>query len=181
MQFIASRLSARGLQSRHFAYSVLLSDKDLVLARLENALRQFPPGAFVAHSTGGLLLMEFLSRHTEYAHLPIVLLGSPLAGSGVASRLARLKCGFAMGWAKDLLTSNVSVPGKDVHMIAGSVPIGPGRILGCGRQSDGTVAIDETRVDALRSHCIMPVSHSGMLVSRSVSDKVYDLLTANDC
>jgi hypothetical protein len=54
-------------------------------------------------------------------------------------------------------------------MIAGSRPIGLGWIAGgIGGPGDGTVAVAETRVTGLADHCVLPVSHSGLVLSRAV-------------
>ena len=53
-----------------------------------------------------------------------------------------------------------------VGMVAGSVALGLGnRIAALGPQSDGTVALAETRVPGLRDHCLVRASHSGLLFS----------------
>jgi len=35
--------------------------------------------------------------------------------------------------------------------------------------SDGVVTVDETRLPGLSDHLVLPVSHSGMLISREVA------------
>nr|MBK0050456.1 alpha/beta hydrolase [Stenotrophomonas sp. S49] len=53
-----------------------------------------------------------------------------------------------------------------VGLIAGSVPHGLGSLLGAmGEASDGTVALDETRLPGLADHCVVRTSHSGLVVS----------------
>jgi hypothetical protein len=67
-----------------------------------------------------------------------------------------------------------SVPKLDattcVGSIAGSVAFGLGSIfLDVPEPCDGVVTVDETRLPGLADHLVLPVSHSGMLVSREVA------------
>jgi hypothetical protein len=52
------------------------------------------------------------------------------------------------------------------------VPIGLGQYVAeFDEDNDGTVAVSETQLKGARDHLIMPVSHSGMLVSPDVVDQ----------
>ncbi|HSH84055.1 MAG TPA: hypothetical protein VK979_02700, partial [Guyparkeria sp.] len=57
-------------------------------------------------------------------------------------------------------------------MIAGTRPLGPGRLLPetLDGPNDGTVAVAETRVPGLAAHECLPVNHFGMLLSRLVAE-----------
>jgi hypothetical protein len=55
-------------------------------------------------------------------------------------------------------------------VLAGSLPIGLGRLLGAlPGASDGVVRVEETEVTGMREHIVLPVSHSAMLVSARVA------------
>ena len=42
--------------------------------------------------------------------------------------------------------------------------------------NDGTVAVDETRIDGAKDHICMPVSHTSMLMSAEVVDQAVAFL-----
>ena len=47
-----------------------------------------------------------------------------------------------------------------------------GRLTGrFGEANDGTVAVAETRLDGIKDHIVLPVSHSGMMLSSTVADQ----------
>jgi hypothetical protein len=58
-------------------------------------------------------------------------------------------------------------------MVAGHVPRGVGRLLGAvGTDSDGTVALAETRLPGLADHCCVPASHTGLAFSPQAARQV---------
>jgi hypothetical protein len=59
----------------------------------------------------------------------------------------------------------------DLGVIAGSRPIGIGRVAapGLAQPHDGTVRVAETRVEGAREHLTLPVSHTEMLMSARVA------------
>lgn len=130
---------------------------------------------FVAHSLGGLLLLEMLARDPGLPPGRVVLLSTPLAGSAVAERVSRWPgVGWLLGAAAGPLGRGAALPehgfGRELGMIAGSRPLGLGMLAGRpGGPGDGTVAIAETRHPALADHLVLPVSHTGMLASRAVA------------
>jgi hypothetical protein len=51
-------------------------------------------------------------------------------------------------------------------MVAGNVARGIGRLITrFGGESDGTVALEETRLPGLAAHCVVPASHTGLVFS----------------
>lgn len=123
----------------------------------------------IGHSLGGLLMIDAL---TNVARPPkrILLLGSPVAGSACAGRLAQIPGGeVLLRAASRRLQSATVIPGvPPVGQIAGTLPFGAGRLLRSGAQSDGTVLLSETRDDRLAAHTTVATSHSGLLASRAV-------------
>ena len=59
-------------------------------------------------------------------------------------------------------------------MIAGSKPQGIGRLVSNikGLPSDGAVLVKETLIEKNTHHIIRPVSHTGMLYSKDVSQLI---------
>jgi hypothetical protein len=60
--------------------------------------------------------------------------------------------------------------GVEVGSIAGSLPLGVGRLLGpFPEPNDGTVAVAETVIAGLTDHLLLPVSHVALLWSSAVA------------
>ena len=58
-------------------------------------------------------------------------------------------------------------------MIAGSRPWGLGRlVMRLPGTNDGVVRLEETEVAGMRDRIVLPVSHSGMLVSARVANEI---------
>ena len=65
----------------------------------------------------------------------------------------------------------LAVPsGCQVGVIAGMRQVGLGRmVVQLEGANDGVVRVEETRLPGLADHRVLPVSHSGMLLSRQVA------------
>jgi hypothetical protein len=63
---------------------------------------------------------------------------------------------------------------RDIGVIAGSVPLGIGRVIApdLPAPSDGVISVEETRVPGMRDHIVLDVNHSGMLISRAVAHQI---------
>ena len=59
---------------------------------------------------------------------------------------------------------------REVGIIAGSLSVGLGMLTtGVPRPNDGTVAVEETRLDGITAHMTLPVSHTSMLMSSEIA------------
>ena len=137
---------------------------------------------FVGHSMGGLVVLSMLERPREFAVGRIVLAGTPYGGSVAARRLARLPGGrAALGCClPEWLGRERPQPpsGYEIGVIAGSVPIGLGRLVASDmpRPNDGVVSVAETRLPQMRDHIVLGVNHTGMLLSRTVARQICQFL-----
>lgn len=130
---------------------------------------------FIGHSLGGLVILKMLSEFDDIAPGRLVFLGSPLHGSAVARKVDKIPgAGVLLGRIRSALEQGYPVipGGREAGMIAGSKSVGLGWIVG-GTEGpgDGTVAIAETVADGLKDHCVLPVTHTGMLYSAEVAEK----------
>ena len=160
---LARRLRRAGFEPRRFRYRTTRATLD----EHARALRRFigpaadAPLHFVAHSMGGLVTLRLFAADAGLPAGRAVLLGSPLAGSSVARKAARIPGGrHLLGAARSTLESGFPhLPaGREIGMIAGSKPLGLGWLVGgTGGPGDGTVTIVETRAAGLREHLVLPV------------------------
>jgi hypothetical protein len=61
---------------------------------------------------------------------------------------------------------------RDLGVIAGCTSAGMGRFVSnLPEPNDGTVAVDETRISGMKEHLVLPVTHTGMMLSSEVADR----------
>ncbi|TVR96646.1 MAG: alpha/beta fold hydrolase [Wenzhouxiangellaceae bacterium] len=178
MALLALRLEAMGYKCHRFGYPTLSQN----VAANARALFEFARGIdleqvdFVGHSLGGIVILRMFD---EYRGLPpgrLVLLGSPVRGSDLASHLASVRMIRPLiGQARTALERGFSYSpaGRETGVIAGTKAVGLGRVLGkLDAPSDGTIRVAETRLDDAADTLELPVSHTGLVLSRDVSDAV---------
>ncbi|MBM3358193.1 MAG: alpha/beta hydrolase [Betaproteobacteria bacterium] len=133
---------------------------------------------FVGHSLGGVVVLSMLARGLGAGGGRIVLEGVPYRDSHAARELARWELGQAMlgksirEWLD--AEKDVDFARFEIGVIAGSWGFGLGRLVDSAlpQPNDGVVAVEETRVPGMRDQIVLPVNHSGMLVSRAVHRQV---------
>lgn len=135
----------------------------------------------VGHSLGGVISLRMLTLNDATPPGRVVCLGSPLCGCRVASTLSRRSWGSPVlgktlvAGVLDEAASQWAAPvvrRRDVGVIAGTRSVGVGRLLTTfDEDSDGTVAVSETRLPGARDHVCMDVTHMGLLMSRAVADQ----------
>jgi len=140
----------------------------------------------VGHSLGGVLALRMLANEPDALPGRVVCLGSPLTGSRAADFLSTrewaekiigrsLRAGVVHEAANDW-ASHVCEQ-REIGVIAGIVPLGFGRLVAnFDEDNDGTIGVSETRLDGVKDHLVMRVSHKGMLVSRDVADQAGSFL-----
>ncbi len=181
--FLRRGVQRCGFDARRFAYGSVLNSWQKNIGTLYQFISRFDsPVTLVGHSLGGLLSAETVKQHPDLKIEQIIMLGSPIAGSKAGRVLASWKAGRKMmGGSCDVLHSGIrqlpdSVP---VKMIAGESWFGAGSILTrLPIPHDGTVAVEETRMDGLAEHIILPVNHTSMLFSRAVVRAICSFLRA---
>jgi pimeloyl-ACP methyl ester carboxylesterase len=134
---------------------------------------------FIGHSLGGIVLCRYFERSPDPRVGRVVMLGSPTLGSRSARAVARhawLRRVIGPLVAEELVES--CAPrcwscGPELGLIAGKRPLGLGRFFARFEEdSDGTVAVSETKLPGHTAHLVLPVSHMGMLTSAQVARQV---------
>jgi pimeloyl-ACP methyl ester carboxylesterase len=140
----------------------------------------------IGHSLGGVLALRMLAMHPEIPVARVVCLGSPLCGSRAATVLRANDLGkvilgktisegvvkeSASEWAAEVTKQH------DVGVIAGTISLGIGRIVtNFEGENDGTVAVEETRLPGAKDHIRLPVTHTGLVMSKDVVDQAANFL-----
>lgn len=169
------RLEAAGYTTELFEYASVVGGPEPGVARLLKRMRatDAPQVHLVGHSLGGLVALQTVRQGDDLPPGRVVCLGSPLKGSGAARGVAKLPGGaYLLGRSLDILRNGLERwdGARSVGVIAGSLPIGLGRVIGgLTAPHDGTVSVDETRLDGIADHCEVPVTHTGLLFSAAVA------------
>lgn len=144
------------------------------LARFARSLAA-PAIHWVGHSLGGLVILRLLEREPALPPGRAVLLGVPCGGSHAGRALMGNFIGArALGRSvREWLDApkSGSFPKREIGIIAGSIGVGLGRVVARGlpMPHDGTVTVAETEFAAACDRIVLPVSHTSMLLSRSVA------------
>ena len=176
-----------GATDRVFSYSSVRCTLDQNAAALGRFLAGLPATTLhlVGHSLGGALILRLFASRPQLPPGRIVLLGSPLQGSTAGRSLAGLPFGRALlgNSMRELLQPGALswAGGRDLGILAGDTGFGLGRLVNrLPGASDGTVLVEETRLPGASAHRILPVTHSGFLVSREVARQTAAFLQGGD-
>jgi pimeloyl-ACP methyl ester carboxylesterase len=182
MASMAKRLRARGHRVGVFSYPTRAADLDGHADALHDFLEKDKVQELhlVGHSMGGLVILNMLSRYDDLPPGRVVLMGTPVQGSAVVRKMAKLPGQeFIFGKSReDLLQGfRVSPEGRETGMIRGTRPFGFGQIAGRPDEpNDGSIRLSETQLEGLKDTIDLPVAHSEMLVSAKVVDQVEQFL-----
>ena len=139
---------------------------------------------FVTHSLGGILVRQYLRDHDIPNLGRVVMLGPPNKGSEVVDRLRDFPgFHFFHGDAGlELGTGETSVPNLlgradfDLGVIAGTRSINLFLSSMIPGPDDGKVSVENTRLDGMRDHLEMEVTHPFMMRNDRVIDQVIHFL-----
>ena len=177
---LRDRLSRAGFVPSVFHYPSTRARIEMAADSLASTLRGFGEGPvhLVGHSLGGLVILEAFARHLGLPDGRVVLLGSPVRGSIAARAVAAWSIGpriLGQLAAESLVSPRARAwkRRQNLGVIAGALSAGFGRLVSVlPVPNDGTVAVDETRLDGMSDHLILPVTHTGMLLSTEVANRV---------
>lgn len=194
MRPLAKRLQAAGFDTHQYGYRSMRDGIKTNSARLNSWLEKHhhldQPIDLVGHSLGGLIIRDFVNEYPKWQIGRCVTLGTPHLGSVCADYIWRLTPAVVGHSYVDALDGTVAPLPKHITLgvIAGNRPYGMGQLvlhhhnrkllkadlppLKQQLMHDGTVYVEETKVEAAVDHIVMPVSHTGMLVNKKVANQV---------
>lgn len=163
--------------SRRYEIEILAKD---AIGRGVSECRSVSTGTihFVTHSLGGILLRVYL-EHEELEDLGrVVMLGPPNQGSELVESLLHVP-GFKtiggpasveLGTSDDNILSNLSPVDFDLGIIAGTTSINPLGFLFMPGPNDSIVSVENTKVEGMKAHLVLPVTHQLMMRNNEVID-----------
>ncbi len=177
------RVEKCGFDVDRFGYRSMRSGLEDNAARLSRFIDAIEADVvhLVAHSLGGLVTMRALQLRPDPRVQRIVLLGSPVAGSLSGRRLKNSRVGRLLLGKSDRIWETLAdakfPDGVTVGVIAGSLPIGLGRLVGRLQQPhDGVVTVTEAQVKNATDHVVLPVTHTALIFSTGVAQQVCHFL-----
>ena len=183
--FLRRRLQKQlGLPVHAFRYRSVSATIADAAAGLQQFVGELAPKTLhlIAHSLGGLVVYRWLEQYPEQPPGRVVFLGVPGLASRTAVSVAR------RGWARtplgrciaeELLTerSRRWTATRELGIIAGTHAMGLGRLfVKFDEDSDGTVAVSETRLPGATDLVTLPVSHTGLVLSPRVAREAASFL-----
>ena len=172
MGILRLRLQRSGFTTRQFYYHGLQASPAENATALYTLLQTINTDTvhYVGHSLGGLVIRHLFHKYPGREQGRIVCLGTPHQSSSAAKTLYRVAPGrWLLGRSIEQGLLGDIPPWGNTHelgVIAGNLRLGMGLIVpGIPKPSDGTVAVQETMLEGMADHIILPVSHFGMLFS----------------
>ncbi len=139
---------------------------------------------FVTHSLGGILVRQYLSQHLIPQLGRVVMLGPPNKGTEVVDKLADFpgfrfvngEAGLELGTGESSVPNRLGRVNFDLGVIAGtrSVNLILSRMI--PGVDDGKVSVENTKVEGMRDHLAMAVTHPFMMRNGKVIQQVVHYL-----
>jgi hypothetical protein len=135
---------------------------------------------FVTHSLGGILVRQYLSTHQINNLERIVMLGPPNKGSEIVDKLGRVPgfhfingdAGMQLGTGPLSSPNTLGKANFDVGIIAGTRSINWILSSLIPNTDDGKVSIGNTKLEGMRDHIELPVTHPFMMKNQKVIAQV---------
>ncbi len=153
-----------------------LSESVVGHALRDPRLKECPRIHFVTHSLGGILVRSYFAKHTDPRLGRVVMLGPPNRGSEVVDSLK--------SWAlfqringpagSELGTDGKSVPNSlgpvrfELGVIAGDRSINWINSLMIAGPDDGKVSVERTKIEGMKEHLVLHVTHPFMMKNSEV-------------
>jgi pimeloyl-ACP methyl ester carboxylesterase len=183
MTLLINRMKGHGYRTERFSYPSMGSTPRENAARLDSfcASINTPVVHFIGHSLGGIVIRHLFFDYPNRKPGRVVTLGTPHRPSYSAHNLSGYTLGKLMlGHSViDGLLGNIP-PWSGVHdlgSIAGTLQLGLGRVFkGLPSPNDGTVSVEETRLQNMKDHVTVKTSHFGLLLSPTTARLCHNFL-----
>ncbi|EIW7482127.1 TPA: triacylglycerol lipase [Vibrio parahaemolyticus] len=179
MQPLSQKLRKLGYETQVISYNTVAIDESSLFDSIDHSLNPLTANVLVGHSLGGLMIKRYLASRKPTTSLisHVVAIGSPLKGASIVGRIQDLGLGAILG--------NSPHHGLNKHddawafpqklgSIAGTVPIGarPLLIRNDNTMSDGTVTVEETRLDGMQDHIEVKQTHTSLIYNTFVPQQI---------
>ena len=138
---------------------------------------------FVSHSLGGILVRYYFQENELEQLGRVVMLGPPNQGSEIVDRLLPVPgfgflgpSGQALGTQEGNALSGLGPVNFELGVIAGSTNINPLGFLFFEGPNDSIVRVENTEVEGMNAHIVLPVTHTFMMRNNEVIDNTIHFL-----
>lgn len=139
---------------------------------------------FVTHSMGGILVRQYLSQHTIDNLGRVVMLGPPNKGSEVVDTLHNMPgyelingpAGHQLGTDTESIPNQLGPADFELGIIAGTRSINLILSTMLPSTDDGKVTVENTKLDGMKDHISLPVTHPFMMKNQEVIEQVIHFL-----
>ncbi|HHF3079367.1 TPA: triacylglycerol lipase [Vibrio diabolicus] len=179
MQPLSQKLRKLGYETQVLSYNTVAIDESSLFDSIDHSLNPLTANVLVGHSLGGLMIKRYLANRKPTTSLisHVVAIGSPLKGASIVGRIQDLGLGTILG--------NSPHHGLNKHddawafpqklgSIAGTMPIGARPLLlrNDNTMSDGTVTVEETRLDGMQDHIEVKQTHTSLIYNTFVPQQI---------
>ncbi len=188
MRKLARALSAQGYRVQNVSYASTRGKIEILANEaIAPALEQLGVCErihFVAHSLGGILVRQYLLNHTIENLGRVVMLGPPNKGAEVVDKLRNFpgfrfihgQAGLELGTGETSVPNRLGAANFDLGIIAGTRSINLFLASMIPGSNDGTVSVESTRLEGMRDHLEMEVTHTFMMRNDRVIEQVIHYL-----
>ena len=200
MQALAKSLKRAGYHIINHSYASRsdsvekLAERELLLA-IKKCPADIKKIHFVTHSMGGILLRQFLQERPIKKIVRTIMLGPPNQGSEIVDKLGNLQlfkyfngpAGLQLGTSANLnadgLPESLGVwpdHAGELGIIAGRYSVNFYLSTLIPGPDDGKVSVESTKLEGMKDHLVMPVTHTFMMRNRHVIKQVKTFLSAGE-
>ncbi|MEZ8102658.1 esterase/lipase family protein [Vibrio bivalvicida] len=187
MQPLSHKLREFGYRTKILSYNSVAIDEQQVFSAIDSALSDAMPNILVGHSLGGLIIKHYLQSRqpSENVVSHVVTIGSPMQGASIVTRIQELGMSAILGNSPSFGLAqhegDWSFPQK-LGCIAGTLPLGARALLLMDSKmvSDGTVTVEETKIEGMTDHTEIKSSHTSLIYSSIVPGQVHHFVQ-NSC